>query len=90
VFTVNVAVTGCVPEIVTGCVTEQVGTLAAPEGLDVIAHDNATPPVKPPLGVTVTVDVPLIPGDVMLTAVPLSEKSAAGAEPVTVTLTLVV
>src|ERR1700733_1349650 len=59
VLTVSVAVTAAVPEIAAGAVTEQVGISTAPAGLPVTAQVRATVPVKPPLGVIVTVDVPV-------------------------------
>jgi hypothetical protein len=46
--------------------------------------------VNPPLGVTVIVEVPLTPGDAMLTAVPLREKFGGGGGLLTVITTLVV
>ena len=63
VLIASVAVTGAVPEIAAGAVTEQVGISTAPAGLPVTAQVRATVPVKPPVGVIVTVDVPLFPGD---------------------------
>ena len=45
-------------------------------GLEEIAQVSATLPVKPPLGVTVMVDVPLCPGAAMLIA------ASAGASPI--------
>jgi hypothetical protein len=41
----------------------------APDGLLVTAQARVTLPVNPPAGVTVIVEVPLAPGDAMLTAV---------------------
>ena len=63
VLTVSVAVTGAVPEIAAGAGTEQDGISTAPAGLPVTAQVRATLPVNPPVGVIVTVDVPLFPGD---------------------------
>src|ERR1700679_3493743 len=71
---VSVAVTGVVREIAAGAVTEQVGTSAAPTGIPVTAQVRATVPVKPLLGVIVTVEVPLAPGAAMVIAVLLSAK----------------
>ena len=51
---------------------------------------RATLPVNPPLGVTVTVEVPFAPGDATVTAVPLSAKSGVAVGPLTVTVKLVV
>jgi hypothetical protein len=41
----------------------------------VTAQESVTLPVKPPLGVTVMVEVPLAPADAMFVGVPLSEKA---------------
>jgi hypothetical protein len=87
VLTVSVAVTGAVPEIAAGAVTEQVGISAAPAGLPVTAQVTATVPVKPLLGVIVRVEVPLAPGEAMLTAVLLKVKFGCGR---IVTMTFVV
>ena len=54
---VSVAVTDPVPEIAAGWVAVQEGTLIAPDVLGATAHASATLPVKPPLGVIVTVEV---------------------------------
>jgi hypothetical protein len=78
VFTVRVAVAAAAPEIAGGCETEHVGVSTAPAGLAVTAHARATVPVKPPLGVTVMVEVALDPGEAILTGVPLSVKAPAG------------
>src|ERR1700677_3917619 len=87
---VSVAVTGAVPEIDAGAVTEHVGISTAPVGLPVTAQVKATEPTKPLLGVTVTVAVPLAPGMTMPTAGPLSVKLGAGpVGAVTVTSTAV-
>lgn len=85
----SVAVTAAVPVIAGGVVTEQVGGSVAPVGLAVIEQASATAPVKPPLGVTVIVDVAGVPGVTFVIAVPLSAKLGTGAGPVTVTGTLV-
>ena len=87
---VTVAVTDCVSEIVADCVVEHVGTSAAPEGFEVTAQLRATLPVNPPAGVIVIVEVPLVPGDAMVTAVPLNVKDAGAADPVTVMATFAV
>ena len=79
VLTVSVAVAGVVPEIAAGAVTEQAGISAAPTGLPVTAQVRATVPVKPPVGVIVTVDVPVVPGDEIPMAVPARVKPGAGA-----------
>ena len=90
VFMVIDVVTGCVPEIVAACAAEHVGESVAPDGPEVIAQLRATLPVKPPLGVIVTVDVPVIPGDVMVTAVPLKVNAAGVVDPATVIATAAV
>jgi hypothetical protein len=54
---VSVDVTPAVPEMAAGWVTVQEGTLIAPDVLGATAHVSATLPVKPPLGVIVTVEV---------------------------------
>jgi len=87
---VSVEVTAPVPEIAAGCVAEQVGILVAPVGLAVTAHVSATVPVNPPLGVTVIVEVALVPGDGTLTAVPLNVKLGVATGALTVTATFVV
>jgi hypothetical protein len=94
VLMVSAAVTGVVPEIAAGAVTEHVGISTAPVGLPVTAQVKATEPTKPLLGVTVTVAVPLAPGMTIPTAGPLSVKLGAGPGPgpvreVTVTSTSV-
>ena len=70
VLMVRVDFTGPVPEIAAGWATEQVGASMAPAGLDVTAHASATLPVKPPLGVTVKVEV---------VEAPLAMSAAGGA-----------
>jgi hypothetical protein len=88
---VSVAVTAPVPEMIAaGALVEQVGMSTAPEGLAVTAQVSATLPVKPPLGVTVMVEVPFVPGDVMLIAVLVSVKLGVTLGALTVTATLVV
>ena len=84
---VSVAVTGAVPEIAVGADTEQVGASTTPAGLPVTAQVRATVPVKPPLGVSVIVEVPVAPGDAMLTEVLLSVKLGAGPGSGAVTVT---
>ena len=87
VLTVSVAVTDAVPVVAGGAVTEHVGASVAPMGPPETAQLRATLPVKPPVGVIVIVDVPLGPGDVMVTAVLLSVKPGAAG---TTTVKLVV
>jgi hypothetical protein len=90
VFTVSVAVAGVVPAMAAGAVTEQVGAPTAPVGLPVTAQLSVTVPRKPPLGVTVIVEVPLTPGDAIVTPVLLSAKSGAATGAGTATAKLVV
>ena len=75
VLTVSVAVTAPVPVIAGGAATMQVGGLTAAAG-PVTAQDSATLPIKPPLGVTVMVDVTVPPGKIGPSGVlpPLSIK----------------
>jgi hypothetical protein len=87
VFTVSVAVTGALPVVAGGAVTEHVGTSAASMGPPETAQLRATLPVKPPVGVIVMVDIPVGPGDAMVTAVLLSVKPGAAG---TTTVKLVV
>jgi hypothetical protein len=64
----------------------KVGVPCAPVGLPVITAVKATLPVKPPAGVTVTVDVfPVLAPGATLTAVPLTVKLGAAAVTVTTT-----
>jgi hypothetical protein len=87
---VSMEVTGVAPETAPGCATEQVGGSIAPVGLAVTAQARVTLPVNPPPGVTVMVEVPLAPGDAMLTAVPVNLKLGVGGGPLMVIGTLVV
>ena len=86
----TVPVTTCVLEIAAGCVTVQVGGSTAAAGLLVRAQASVTVPVKPPLGVTVIVEVAFAPADVMLIGVALSEKAEVTVVPPTVSATFVV
>ena len=75
---VRVPVTGVLPPIVKGLVELKlnVGGTEAPLGLVVRAAVRVTLPVKPPIGVTVIVEVlPVVAPATMLTAVPLIVKS---------------
>jgi hypothetical protein len=77
VETVRVAVPAVVPVMPTGVVDPKlkVGGYWAPAGLDVRAAVNATLPVKPPLGVTVIVEMfPVVAPGVTVTDVPPSAK----------------
>ena len=65
--------------IETGVVTEQVGISLAADGLVVTAQLRTTEPVNPAVGVTVIVDVPLVPCVAMTIAGALSEKLGVGA-----------
>jgi len=83
---VSVAVPAPVP-IFTGLVEPKlnVGRSWAPDGLDVIAAVSVTLPVKPPLGVTVIVEVlPVVAPGLTDTVVPATVK-VGGAATVTVT-----
>src|ERR1700692_524100 len=66
-----------VPVILTGLVEPKLnmGRSLAPVGMDVIAAVRATLPIKPPLGVTVIVEVlPVVAPGATETGVPLSVK----------------
>ena len=76
---VRFEVTAAVPDIEAGCEAVHVGGSIAPAGLVVMAQVTATAPVKPPLGVIVTVEVALEPADATVAAVPLSVNTAGGA-----------
>ena len=58
---VIIEVTACVPEIAAGWVTEHVGASIPPGAMATTAHVSATVPVKPPLGVIVSVEVVELP-----------------------------
>ena len=76
------------PVMLTGVIEPKlkVGGYCAPAGLEVMVAVSATLPVKPPLGVTVTVDVfPVVAAGMTETAVPVIEKALAGEDPDTVT-----
>jgi hypothetical protein len=88
VLMVSFAVTAAVPEVAAGALIEQVGASTEPDGPAVTAQVSATLPVKPPLGVTVMVEVPLAPGDAMLIGVPLSVKVVGRIGATTVIATL--
>lgn len=78
---VRVAVPEVVPVMLTGLVKPKlkVGRYWAPEGLEVIAAASATLPAKPPVGVTVIVEVfPVTAPGAMVTLVPLSVKAGGG------------
>jgi hypothetical protein len=86
-------VPGDPPVMLTGDVMPKlnVGGSEAPAGLVVRAAVKVTPPVKPPLGVTVIVEVLPVaaPGELMVMAPPLVRANDAGAA-VTVAVTVVV
>jgi hypothetical protein len=88
VFTVSVPVPAVVPESVPGLVTEQVG---ASETVEETEQANETDPLKPPPGVTVTVEVPEPPA-VPMVIEPLSLNATVGVwvTACTVTATVVV
>ena len=73
VLTVSVVVTAAVPVMAGGAATEQVGGSAAVAGAFTV-QESASLLEKPPLGVIVIVEVPLAPGEAMLTGVLLSAK----------------
>ena len=73
VLTVSVVVTAAVPVIAGGAAMEQVGGLTAVAGA-VTVQESASLLEKPPLGVIVIVEVPLAPGEAMLTGVLVSAK----------------
>ncbi len=85
---VSVAVPALPPVIETDAgLNEQVGTLVPEVGAT--EQVSATLPVKPPLGVTVTVDVPLLPAVSVIA--PLFVSATAGtaaADTVTATVVL--
>jgi hypothetical protein len=83
---VRVAVPAVVPVMLTGVVEAKlkVGRYTAPVGLEVMAAVSATLPVKPPLGVTVIVEVLLVDAPRATdTAVPLMVRPGTGAVVVT-------
>jgi hypothetical protein len=92
VLIVSVAVTAASPVIGGGTVTEHVGASAPPVGPPATAQLRATLPVKPPLGLIVTVEVPFGPGAAMVIPALLSVKpgGAAGTLAGTLTVKLVV
>jgi hypothetical protein len=80
VYMVRVAVPELDPVMLTGVVEPKlkVGGYWALAGADVIAAVSATLLVKPPLGVTVTVEVfPVVAPGATVTEVPLTEKLGA-------------
>jgi hypothetical protein len=83
VLTVSVAVTAAVPVIAAGWVTEQTGGSTEPAE-PVTVHERVTLPVKPPLGVTVIVEVPVAPGEAMVTVVLVRVRFGATGGAVTV------
>lgn len=86
VLMVSVAETGPVPVIAEGCVVVQVGRLATPAELAMMAQVSATLPVNPLAGVKVMVEVPLAPAAKAARVVPLKEKVGnAGAATVMAT-----
>lgn len=90
VATVSVLVTDAVPVTLADVgENEHVGVLTAPVGEEVTAQLNATLPVKPLLGATVAVDVPLAPCEAMAIAGALSVKLAAPWETVPLVMVIV-
>jgi hypothetical protein len=78
-LTVSVEVTAAVPVIEAGWLTEQVGASTVPAGPAPIVHPTATPPVNPPLGVIVTVDVVEAPGATAVADEAANENDPTGA-----------
>lgn len=76
VLMVIVEVTASAAEMTAGGAAVHVGGSIAPAGLEVTAQARVTVPVKPPLGVTVIVEVVLPPADATVAAVPLRVKTA--------------
>jgi hypothetical protein len=76
VLKVSVAVTGVVPEIAAGVVGVQLGTSTAPDIVGATAHVSTTLPVKPPLGVIVTVEVVELSCVTTAVGVALNENAA--------------
>jgi hypothetical protein len=79
VLTVSVAVTGAVPVSDSEAGIEQVGASAAPAGPPLTAQLSATLPVKPPLGDSIIVAVPLVPAVAIVIAELLLKVKLAGA-----------
>ena len=80
VDTASVAVPAVAPVMLTGLVEPKlrVGVSCAPLGLEVMAAVRATLPVKPPLGVTVIVEVfPVVAPGLTDTAVPATVTPGA-------------
>jgi len=77
-MTVNPAVTGAVPLM---AMVKGFGEQLTPGGKPVPAQETCTLPVKPPVGVTVTVDTPLLP------AVTVTAEAVMLNEPEELTLT---
>lgn len=71
--------TAAVPVIEAGWLTEQVGASTAKDAPPPIAHATATPPVNPPLGVMVTVDVVEAPGSIAVAGEAVNENDPTGA-----------
>src|ERR1035441_1145177 len=84
---VSVAVPAFVPGMTTGLVEPKlkVGRYCAPFGLEVMAAVSATVAAKPPLGVSVMVEVsPLVAPGATVTAVPvMARPGGAAAETLT-------
>jgi len=91
VLTVRVPLPLEAPVMSTGEVAPKlkVGWSTAPLGLDVTAAERVTLPVNPPLGVTVTVSVPLLPAGTVRLGRLAASKNEAGTAAVTVILTVV-
>ena len=85
---VSVAVLDAVPLMVTELVAPElkVGASCAPEGLELMDAVSVTLPVKPPAGVTVTVEeFPLVaPGEMVTDVAEIVNVGGGGVETVTV------
>ena len=88
VLIVSVAVTAAGPVIAGGAVTEHVGASAPPVGPPVTAQLKATLPVKPPLGLIITVEVLFGPGAEMVIPALVSVKPGGTAGTLAGTLTV--
>ena len=75
VLMVSVDVTAPVPEITAGMLAEQVGASIAPGTPATTAQVSATVPVKPPLGVIVSVEVAELPWTTAVVGVAVIENA---------------
>ena len=84
----SAAVTAVAPVIGGGAVTEHVGESAAPMGPPLTAQLRDTLPVKPPLGLIITVEVLFGPGAEMVIPALVSVKPGGTAGTLAGTLTV--